>query len=109
VRLGDSTIRLAELHWYEATWNQPQTTQAQTLPGLTHGSTKAFRGVSSERRLEVSLEKRKIYEVLPDVEAAYHDQIRVIDESGEDYLYPESFFVEIELPQPLRRALTASV
>jgi hypothetical protein len=58
---------------------------------------------------EVSLEKRKIYELLPDVEAANHDQIRVIDESGEDYLYPESFFAEIELPQPLRRALTASV
>jgi hypothetical protein len=58
---------------------------------------------------EVSLEKRKIYEVLPDLEAEGHDQIRVVDESGEDYLYPESFFAEIELPQPLRRALTASV
>ena len=58
---------------------------------------------------EASLEKRKIYEVLADREAEHHDQIRVIDESGEDYLYPESFFVEIELPQPLRRALTASV
>ena len=58
---------------------------------------------------EVSLEKRKIYEVVPDREAEQHDQIRVIDESGEDYLYPESFFAEIELSQPLRRALTASV
>jgi hypothetical protein len=58
---------------------------------------------------EASLEKRKIYEVLADREAERHDQIRVIDESGEDYLYPESFFAEIELPQPLRRALTASV
>jgi len=43
------------------------------------------------------------------VDAAKHNQIRVIDESGEDYLYPESFFAQIELPQPLRRALTASV
>jgi len=58
---------------------------------------------------EVSLEKRKIYEVLRDLEAERHHQIRVVDESGEDYLYPESFFAEIELPQPLRRALTASV
>jgi hypothetical protein len=58
---------------------------------------------------EASLEKRKIYEVLSDLEAERHDQLRVIDESGEDYLYPESFFAEIELPQPLRRALTASV
>jgi hypothetical protein len=58
---------------------------------------------------EASLEKRKIYEVLSDLEAERHDQLRVVDESGEDYLYPESFFAEIELPQPLRRALTASV
>ena len=58
---------------------------------------------------EVSLEKRKIYEVVPDSDAAKHEQIRVIDESGEDYLYPEKFFAEIELPQPLRRALAASV
>ena len=58
---------------------------------------------------EVSLEKRKIYEILRDLDAAKHDQIRVIDESGEDYLYPGSFFAEIELPQPLRRALAASV
>ncbi len=58
---------------------------------------------------EVSLEKRKIYQILPDLEAEHHDQLRVVDESGEDYLYPESFFAEIELPQPLRRALTASV
>ena len=52
---------------------------------------------------EVSLEKRKIYEVLPDLEAERHDQVRVVDESGEDYLYPESFFAEIELPQPLAK------
>jgi hypothetical protein len=58
---------------------------------------------------EVSLEKRKIYEVLSDRGAEDHDQLRVIDESDEDYLYPESFFAEIEPPQPLRRALTASV
>ena len=58
---------------------------------------------------EVSLERRKIYQVLPDPEAAKHRQIRVIDESGEDYLYPQSFFAPIELPQPLRRAVQAAV
>ena len=58
---------------------------------------------------EVSLERRKIYQVLPDPEAAKHNQIRVIDESGEDYLYPQSFFAPIELPQPLRRAVQAAV
>lgn len=57
---------------------------------------------------EVSLETRKIYEVLRDPEAAKHKQIRVIDESGEDYLYPESYFASIELSQPLRKAVLAA-
>lgn len=57
---------------------------------------------------EVSLERRKIYQLLPDPEAAKHGDIRVIDESGEDYLYPKSFFAPIELPQPLRRAVLAA-
>ena len=46
-----------------------------------------------------SLEVRKIYEVLPDVKAAKHGLIRIIDESGEDYLYPQDFFVPIEIPE----------
>ena len=58
---------------------------------------------------EVSLERRKIYQVLPDRAAAAHHQLRVIDESGEDYLYPESYLEPIALPQALRRALLAAV
>ena len=58
---------------------------------------------------EVSLERRKIYQVLPDADAAKHKQVRVIDESGEDYLYPQSFFAPIELPQPIRRAVLAAI
>jgi hypothetical protein len=58
---------------------------------------------------EVSLERRKIYQVLQDPEATKHRQLRVIDESGEDYLYPQSFFAPIELPQPIRRAVLAAV
>ena len=58
---------------------------------------------------EVCLERRKIYQVLPDPDAAKHKQVRVIDESGEDYLYPQSFFAPIELPQPIRRAVLAAV
>lgn len=48
---------------------------------------------------EASLELRKLYEVLSDPEAEEMGQIRVIDESGEDYLYPKDFFVSIELPE----------
>ena len=58
---------------------------------------------------EVSLERRKIYQVLRDPDAAKHRQIRVIDESGDDYLYPASYFTPIELPQPVRKAVLASV
>ena len=58
---------------------------------------------------EVSLERRKIYRVLPDSDAGKHRQIRVIDESGEDYLYPQSFFAPLELPQAIRRAVLAAV
>jgi len=58
---------------------------------------------------EVSLEARKIYVALPDRDAAAHDQLRVVDESGEDYLFPASLFVPIRVPTALRRALLAAV
>jgi len=57
---------------------------------------------------EVSLEPRKVYEVLRDHDAARHGQLRVIDESGTDYLYPHSNFAEIVLPQSVRRAVLAA-
>jgi hypothetical protein len=52
-----------------------------------------------------SLEVRKIYEVLSDPEAEAHQQIRVIDESGEDYLFPREYFVPLELSHDLEAAL----
>jgi len=52
-----------------------------------------------------SLELRKLYQVVPDPEAAKHHQIRVVDESGEDYLYPEGYFVPVPLPQAAERAV----
>ena len=55
------------------------------------------------------LEKRKIYQVLPDKEAEKEGYIRVIDESGEDYLYPQSYFVLIQLPREAQKALRAVV
>lgn len=48
---------------------------------------------------EVSLEMRKLYEVIADSDAEKHEQIRVIDESGEDYLYPVTLFSRISLPE----------
>ena len=53
----------------------------------------------------VSLEPRKIYRVVPDNDAATHRLIRVIDESGEDYLFPAEYFASITLPQTLIESL----
>ena len=55
-----------------------------------------------------SLEKRKIYVALRDEAAGKHGLLRVIDESGDDYLYPESFFRPIDLPQTVKRAVLAA-
>ena len=52
-----------------------------------------------------SLELHKIYRVLPDDDAAIDGDLRVIDESGEDYLYPTSYFVPIQLPKMVEDSL----
>lgn len=54
---------------------------------------------------EASLERRKLYRTIPDAQAAANGQIRVIDESGDDYLFPSTLFVAVELPASVRRAL----
>jgi hypothetical protein len=51
------------------------------------------------------LERRKIYQVLSDEEASKEGYVRVIDESGEDYLYPESYFILLQLPREAQEAL----
>ena len=53
------------------------------------------------------LEKGKVYRSIPDAEAAKEEYLRVVDESGEDYLYPESYFVLLDLPQKAKDALSA--
>ena len=57
------------------------------------------------RGYAASLEIRKLYPVVNDPEAAVDDLIRVIDESGEDYLYPARLFQKLTLPVELQRAL----
>jgi hypothetical protein len=56
------------------------------------------------RGYQASLEKRKLYVALPDGQAEKRKLIRVIDESGEDYLYPRNYFRQIELSTSVRRA-----
>jgi len=52
-----------------------------------------------------SLEKRKIYEAIPDKAAEVHGQIRVIDESGENYLYPQDYFIPVSLLENVEEAV----
>ena len=57
---------------------------------------------------EVSLIPRKIYEIIPDEKATQDDLLRIIDESGEDYLYHTSHFMLVEFPAEVERALVAA-
>ena len=54
------------------------------------------------------LEKRKFYQILPDEKAAQEGYLRVVDESQEDYLYPESYFIFLQLPTEAQKALAAA-
>ncbi len=54
-----------------------------------------------------SLEMRKIYQAISDTDSAEKKMIRVIDESGEDYLFPEEFFVPIQIPKNAERIFAA--
>ena len=77
IRLPDGTICDAELHWYEA-----------------HGI----------GRKEVKI-KKPVYPILPDEFGDQHDMIRLVDESGEDYLYSNSYFARVELPRSVQDAI----
>lgn len=57
------------------------------------------------RGYAASLERKKVYRRLDDARASRHGLIRVVDESGQDYLYPGSYFVSIAVPETARRAL----
>ncbi len=61
------------------------------------------------RDYPASLELRKVYRLLRDEQASKHRQVRVIDESGEDYIYPEDYFVPIKLPQAAERAMLKAI
>jgi hypothetical protein len=59
----------------------------------------------SNRGFAASLEKRKLYRLLPDAAARKHGLLRVVDESGAGYLYPASRFARVSVPPRLARAL----
>ena len=55
------------------------------------------------------LVRRKLYQVIPDEKSEKEGYLRVIDESGEDYLYPQSYFILVQLPRKAQEALRAAI
>ena len=74
----------------------------KTAPSQHHSS---FAVCVRNDEYEASLELRKLYAVLEDAFGAEHGMIRVIDESGEDYLFPNEYFVRVSLPQAVEKQL----
>lgn len=64
-----------------------------------------FVGCISNQDYEASLQLSKYYRVLPDEKASRHGYLRIVDESGEDYLYPEHYFSQVEMVRDLEEAL----
>lgn len=55
-----------------------------------------------------SLERRKLYEIVPDADAESLGQLRVKDESGDDYLYPKELFISVDLPSSTEKAVISA-
>jgi hypothetical protein len=60
------------------------------------------------RGFRASLEVRKVYRAIPDATAEARQLVRIVDESGEDYLYPQNYFVAVDLPLATARAISAA-
>ncbi|HEX7708953.1 MAG TPA: hypothetical protein VF701_21030 [Thermoanaerobaculia bacterium] len=73
--------------------------EGKTSDPATLSGEKSFAVCVRNDEYEAAIELRKIYEVLDDADAEPHELIRVIDESGEDYLYPREWFMPLDLPQ----------
>ncbi len=80
------------------------------VPGLMESQLKPERGFALciDNRDCDDLDICKVYQVIPDGSAAEEGYLRVIDESGEDYLYPQSYFVLIDLPKEAQNAVISA-
>ena len=74
----------------------------------TKNPSRKFAVCVSNADYPVSLELHKLYRLVPDEEAERDGDLRVIDESGEDYLYPAEYFLLVEFPRPIQHALQTS-
>ena len=97
-------MRAAEVHWYEATGIGRREYKIKYFLDWAMKKSKFVICIDNSD-YPASLETRKIYEAIPDTEAALIGQIRVIDESGEDYLFPETCFIDANLSKEIRAAI----
>ena len=75
---------------------------------MSKATTKRFVICVQNEGYSASIERRKIYVMLRDPVAEKHGQLRIVDESGDDYLYPKMFFRSIALPQSIKKAVLAA-
>jgi len=109
VRLANGSIHMAEVHWYEAAGIGRKEFKIKHLMWvMAKGQGKRLVVCVGNDGYSASLERRKIYLALRDAEAEKHGMLRVVDESGEDYLYPKTFFRAVDLPIAVRRAVMAA-
>src|SRR6266545_6415078 len=96
VRLRSGRLREVEIHWYEAHGMTNRMSRHVAVCVLNEGN-------------EVSLQMWKIYKVLPDADASSEGLIRVIDETGEAYLFTEEYFAPIDLPSEVQRSFERAI
>ena len=89
--------------------NATSTSQARSGARPTRRRSAYFVVCLSNEGYQASLEPRKFYLALPDRAAEAHGQLRVVDESGEDYLFPAERFEAVEVSPALRKRLLAAV
>jgi len=85
-------------------WHWSSQVQDKAFPGMSMKETKRNYVICIHVDEPTDLEVRKVYEVLPDESAARRGYVRVVDESGEDYLYPKECFASVHLPEEAVRA-----
>jgi hypothetical protein len=92
-------------NWYDAHGVEARTQDQANSGNPMKRNEFRFVACVKDKSYAAALELRKLYQVVADETAAKLHQIRVIDESGEDYLYPEEYFVPVELPQSAEKAV----
>jgi hypothetical protein len=109
VRLSDGSIHVAEYIGTGRPGSDARNSKSSTCFKLmTKIRTKQLVICVDNDGYAASLERRKIYVAMRDTVAEKHNMQRIIDESGEDYLYPKAFFRPIALPQAVKRAVLAA-